>query len=141
MKKSTVILQALMCLLLFSAKDVVAQGISHTPKCHGVTRQERTFLAAVEAGKVEVVKALLDRGISANTTDTCHNSALRFAVRGNHHWFDVSGPDAARLSSANCPAAASGDHWSGGDWSGTPCDAGRIVFITVAGTAAGAAPG
>jgi ankyrin repeat protein len=84
MKKSTVILQALVCLLLFSAKEVTAQGISPARKSSGATRQERIFLAAVEAGKIEAVKTFLESRAGAGITDVCRNIALHSAVRSNH---------------------------------------------------------
>jgi ankyrin repeat protein len=84
MKKSTIFLQILICLLLFSAKVAVAQKVSHSQKCQGATKQERAFLAAVEAGKIATVKVLLHKGISAETTDSCNDTALMLAVRNNH---------------------------------------------------------
>jgi uncharacterized protein len=87
MKKSAIFLQIFIYLSIcafLSTKDAAGQGVSHSKKCQGVTKRERAFLEAVVANKLETVKILLDRGISANTTDTCETSALRFAVRGNH---------------------------------------------------------
>jgi ankyrin repeat protein len=84
MKKSTIFLQILLCLLLFSAKVAAAQEVSRSQKCQAATKLERAFLAAVEAGKIATVKALLNKGISAETKDSCHDTALMLAVRNNH---------------------------------------------------------
>ena len=87
MKSSSVFLPILACLLLcplLAAQVAAAQHVSFSQKCQGATKQERAFLTAIEAGKITTVKALLEKGVSADTTDSCNDSALMLAVRSNN---------------------------------------------------------
>src|SRR5688500_1349445 len=84
MKIASVLLQILTCLFLatlLATENAVGQEIyTRSQKCKGRTKQEQLLLNAVNRNDLQSVKALLEKGASANTTDSCGHSVLMYAA-------------------------------------------------------------